>query len=70
MEKFQIENNVLLRYSDTEENIIIPDGITEIASLAFENHKNIKNILIPDSVKRIGVETFSDCVHLKNIILK
>lgn len=38
---FIIENGVLKKYNGTDINIVIPEGVTEIGSLAFPNKKEI-----------------------------
>lgn len=47
--------------------ITIPDGVTSIASSAFESHNNLKRIYIPNSVTSIGWHAFSYCDNLSAI---
>ncbi|MCM1236241.1 MAG: leucine-rich repeat protein [Ruminococcus flavefaciens] len=48
------------------ENIIIPDGVTEIGDWAF-NSCGIKSIVIPDSVEKIGSYAFANCKNLEDV---
>lgn len=48
-------------------DLIIPDGITNIASRAFINGKSIKAVTIPASVETIGAYAFNGCVNLESI---
>lgn len=50
--------------------VIIPDGITEIAERAFAGCEHIISITIPKSVKRIGAFAFSDCPFLEIISIE
>lgn len=47
-------------------HFIIPDGIKEIETLAFNDCKEIESIQIPDSVTSIGIFAFHGCESLKN----
>ena len=45
--------------------IVIPDGITEICSLAFDGCKQLKSVMIPRGVKKIGARAFQGCESLE-----
>ncbi|MBQ3565656.1 MAG: leucine-rich repeat domain-containing protein [Oscillospiraceae bacterium] len=47
--------------------IILPYGLTEIGSLAFEDCPRLKSIVIPDSVTTISYRAFKNCYNLENI---
>lgn len=49
--------------------IILPDGLQEIGSRAFEYCENLKLISIPDGVTDIGDSAFYSCVSLSEIKL-
>ena len=40
------------------EEVILPDGITEIATKAFAGCKKLKSIILPKSVKKIERDAF------------
>lgn len=48
-------------------NIIIPEGITEIKSLAFCWCEKITGITLPDSLTFIGYHAFRECRQLTKI---
>ena len=54
--------------SDMEE-IILPNTIIEIESLAFYGCENLKTIRIPDSVTSIGSSAFSGCDSLETVYI-
>lgn len=49
--------------------LFIPDTVTEIKALAFENCTNLTRITIPNSVKVIGNMAFERCSNLKQITI-
>ena len=51
---FIIENGVLIKYVGEEENVIIPDGITQIGQMAFERCYDITSIRFPNGLSNIG----------------
>lgn len=57
----------LVRYLGTEQEIVVPQGITAIKAGAFACNKNITNVVLPNSVKTIGELAFSECENLVNI---
>ena len=62
-----ILNNILLKYSLDEENIVIDANITSINEGAFAN-KNLKSITLPSSLKTIGANAFDNCKNLETVI--
>ena len=49
--------------------VIIEDGVTEIASCAFDGCRNLKSVTIPNSVTSIGYGAFMYCSSLTTITL-
>ncbi len=64
---FQIKDGVLVAYLGSEENVIIPDSVTEIGMGVF-SEKKIKTVTIPDSVTIIGKMAFYCCENLLEVI--
>ena len=69
MDEFIINENKLLEYSGSSEDVIIPDGIEAICKGVFRNNKSIKSVVIPDSVVFIDNRAFFSCTALKSIKL-
>ena len=70
---FVINNGVLTKYIGPGGDVVIPDGVKEIAgglfSGAFTGCKSLTSVTIPESVTRIGKEAFRDCSSLKNVTI-
>lgn len=58
---FKIKKGVLMAYKGTSKEVVIPDGVTEIAVTAFWGNRDITDIWIPDSVESISNKTFLLC---------
>lgn len=59
----------ILLYSDDDlENIIVPEGVVEIAPYAF-NGCAMKSIKLPESLKKIGPYCFNYCSNLETITI-
>ena len=54
------------QYSNIKE-IIIPNGVFEIDSDAFDGCRNLERVYLPESIKRINSGAFSYCCVLKDI---
>ena len=66
---FIIENGILVKYTGTEKEVIIPDGITEIGDSAFYENVKVERITLPESVTVIGRSAFELCRKLESINL-
>ncbi|MBR1529859.1 MAG: leucine-rich repeat domain-containing protein [Oscillospiraceae bacterium] len=58
---------VLVKCTDEEETVIVPDGVTQIKAEAFLNCINLKEVILPESLKTIGVMAFRNCTSLERI---
>lgn len=65
---FEIEEDTLVRYNGTDEDVTVPDGIREIGPQAFLGNETIKTVTLPDSVELINNAAFADCVNLEQMI--
>lgn len=68
---FEIQDGVLKRFQlvNSETEIVIPEGVTEIADNAFEHRIHLISVQIPDSVTKIGSLAFAHCLQLKSVIM-
>ena len=64
--EFMIENGVLVKYLGSGGDVIIPDGVSSIAPMAFYGCLSLTSVNIPEGVTSIS---FSGCSNLKKITL-
>ncbi len=62
-----VNNNLIDGLTCTDENIVIPDGVTRISDHVFQECTNIKSVVIPDGVTYIGWKAFANCTNLTDI---
>ena len=64
---FVTEGTVLTQYSGSSSNIVIPEGITEIAENAFSKNTDLYSVTMPSTLKKIGKEAFYSCTRLSKV---
>ena len=64
---FKIKNGILEKYRGRDANVIIPEGVSELAPEAFKNCKSMKTVSFPSSLHIIGRYTFEGCVSLTEL---
>lgn len=57
---FEIENDVLVRYTGSDKNVIIPEGVRKIGRSAF-NDSEIRYVQFPETLEEIGPWVFNEC---------
>lgn len=65
----EIENGVLVRYTGTEANVTIPDGVTSIGQGAFMQCSCLESVVIPNGVTQIEPFAFMACAYLQKVSL-
>ena len=60
---------VLERYEGRAEEVIIPEGVTKIKSLAFRHCDSLKFVVIPETVREIEKGAFFKCNSLESVML-
>lgn len=65
----ETKRNLLACSTVTEGNIIIPDGVINIANEAFSGCSRVISIEIPNSVTSIGDMAFANCSSMENITI-
>ena len=64
-----MDGTVLLKYIGREENITLPEGITELADSIFSGRNGLRSITLPKSLQRIGRRAFENCFALEEVII-
>ena len=62
-----IEDGVLKNGRLCEGEVVIPEGVTEIAEKAFYNNKKMTGLVIPEGVRHIGRFAVSGCKLLQYV---
>ena len=66
---FVIKDGVLLQYSGSDTNVVIPEEVTEIGPSAFRNNVSIKTVEFSSNVEKISNNAFMGCTSLKSVAL-
>lgn len=69
-EDFVIDDGVLIAYMGSDEDITIPDSVTEIAAEAFLEDMTIVSVTIPSSVTKIGDMAFYKAYFLESVVFE
>lgn len=49
------------------ENLVIPEGVTQIEDYAFSDCRNLKSVVLPSTIQSIGKCAFSNCSSLSEV---
>ena len=60
---------IAFEYDETQEEIVLPAGLTEIPDETFKDNTILKRIVIPEGVTRIGSSAFQGCTSLEDVVL-
>ena len=66
---FETNGRTLIVYKGNDQEVHIPEYITEIGEDAFRDNKTIRKVVVPSSVKVIGNRAFLECENLSEVIL-
>jgi len=64
---FVIEKGVLCKYTGSDTEIVIPEGVTEIADDCFREKVLIESITLPSTLTKIGAYAFSKCKSIVSV---
>lgn len=66
---FYIEDGVLLSYSGSDTDIVLPEVVTEVADYAFEAAPAVESITLSASVEKVNVNSFAGLANLAALVL-
>lgn len=66
---FIIENGQAVSYIGNESRIVVPEGVTSLASCLFWDNQKVEEILLPDSIERIGGDLCYNCGNLRSFVI-
>src|SRR5574344_432219 len=64
---FIINGTTLVKYIGHDYSVKVPNGITIIGDVCFDNNNDIVSVTLPDGLKRIEIKAFYECFKLKQI---
>ena len=64
---FTIVGGVLVSYSASESEVVIPEGVLAIGDDCFKGNLCVQHITFPSSLVKIGNRSFLDCTALESI---
>ena len=62
-----LAEQVITKYTGTEKDIFIPEGVLWIGDGAFKDNKDIVSVRLPKTLTYLGEEAFSGCTSLREI---
>ena len=62
-----IENGVVTKCDENAVDVVIPEGVTEIGSCAFEECSSLASVSLPKTIELIDEEAFYGCHLLSKI---
>ena len=68
-EDFTIRKGCLTDYAGESPDVVIPEGVTSIGELAFENCKSMVSVTIPETVAHIERSAFKNCANLESVTI-
>ena len=66
---FKIRGCEAIAYIGTGKKVVVPEGITSIASCIFWDNQEIEEVILPESLVRVGGDLFYNCKNLKRITI-
>lgn len=66
---FVIEDGVLTEYTGSATEVVIPEGVTEIAEEVFAGRTDVTSVSFPSTLVAIGDRAFSRCESIKSVAL-
>lgn len=66
---FEIRNSMLLGYSGSAQNVVLPSDINSVGIDAFKGSSVVKSIEVPYNVSKIYSGAFANCSKLERVII-
>lgn len=63
----ELRGYTLVKYSGSDETVVLPAMVKEIGSGAFKGNRSVRNVILPGCVEYIGDFAFAGCANLEKI---
>ena len=64
---FIVGDGILLKYKGNDENVVIPDGVKQIASEAIYLNLTVRSIVVPEGVEKLDELAIAGCARLNSL---
>lgn len=64
-----VGNQILICYTGSELDVVVPDGVRIIAGFAFERNMDVQTVALPDTVCMINAYAFAGCHNLQRLTI-
>lgn len=64
------EDGTLVNYIGMDEEVIIPEGVTNISELAFRANDTMRKVVLPETFQEFATYAFRECTNLKEVLAK
>ena len=68
-EDFVLSGTTLTSYTGTDEEVIVPDGVTRIGRDAFKNNSTMRRVVLPESCDYLQYAIFGTCTSLEEVVI-
>lgn len=66
---FELNGNILIKYTGTAATVSVPDTVKEISDEAFSDNATMTSVTLPSGLKKIDYAAFSGCSALKSVTI-
>ena len=63
---FLVEGTVLVEYVGQDDEVVVPEGVTEIGPQAFRG-ADVEQVFLPSSLEKISRSAFEECRYLSSV---
>ncbi|MEY8413926.1 leucine-rich repeat protein [Lachnospiraceae bacterium 62-26] len=68
-EDFILSGTTLTSYTGTDEEVIVPEGVTRIGRDAFKDNTAIRRVVLPESCDYLQYAIFATCTSLEEVVI-
>lgn len=66
---FELNGTTLVSYTGTDEEVVVPDGVTRIDKSAFKGNSTMRKVILPVSCETLLDGTFTTCSNLQEVVI-
>lgn len=66
---FELNGTTLVSYTGTDEEVVVPDGVTRIDKSAFKDNSTMRKVILPVPCETLLDGTFTTCSNLQEVVI-